>query len=250
MTAHLHLKGSTTHARRGSIGHAFSYPVDYVMIDPDARGSGWLSRNRFSILSVHDKDHGGKRRLGHGAEWAKRILGNAGVPAHPKNRLRLLTLPRVLGMGFCPVSFWLQFRGEDLIAVIAEVNNTFGDRHSYLCHRPSFEPIGSSDAITVDKAFHVSPFQDIAGTYRFNFRISSDRVAIRISHTNGEKGVEATLVGDLKPLTLRSVLQMLLRFPSGPIRTIVLIHWHAARLKLKGAVYRTRPEPPKKEVSP
>ena len=85
----------------------------------------------------------------------------------------LLAQPRLAGFLFDPVSFWLCVDGEGALrAVIAEVNNIFGDRHSYLCVHADGRPIRPEDEMTAAKVFHVSPFQDIAGGYTFRFRLS------------------------------------------------------------------------------
>ncbi len=245
-----HLRGQTTHARRGTLKHAFSYAVDFVLIDPDeSRGPLLFSRRGFNLAAVRDRDHGGHRGAGQGAAWARAMLADAGLAEGPDSRLRLLAQPRILGTGFTPVSFWLRFEGATLVAVIAEVNNTFGDRHSYLCHRSGFAPITASDRIVARKIFHVSPFQEIAGEYRFGFAVDEDRIAIRIVHVNGSEGVIATLTGALAPLDNRAVLATAFRRPLSPVRTLALIYWHALRLRLKGALYRSRPEPPIEEIS-
>ena len=130
------------------------------------------------------------------------------------------------------------------------MNNTFGDRHSYFCFLPGFSAIGPDDAITAQKIFHVSPFQEVEGTYRFTFDLQDDAVDIRIDHRrNGGQGVIATLSGPLAPVTAKRMLGVILRRPLGAIRVFALIHWQAIKLKLKGAPYRVRPLPPKEEVS-
>lgn len=247
-----HIKGVTTHARRGEIRHAFRYDVDYVLIDAEApqKGQGpWLfSRNRFNLASVHDCDHGGPLKSGRGAAWARDILAEHGLQAMDL-RLMLLTQPRFLGQVFNPVSFWLALQRDALIAVIAEVSTPFGDRHSYLCHLPDFIPICGDSRIETPKSLHVSPFQSIAGKYEFGFDIRADRIAIRILHRNGDEGVVATLAGSRAPMTNAALLRAGLRRPLGGLRTLGLIYWQALRLRLKGARYRNRPAPPKKEVT-
>lgn len=242
------LRAQTTHVRRGGLAHSFTYNVDMVLIDPEARSSCLLfSRNRLNLTSVHDRDHGGKPGHGRGAPWAREVLAARGLEGF---ELRLLTQARFLGYAFNPVSFWLAFDGDKLRAVIAEVSNTFGDRHSYVCRLKDFAPIGAQDVITSTKAFHVSPFQDIAGEYRFQFHITDTRIVIRINHKNGSEGVNATLTGSLTPLTNRAILMAGLRRPFGPMRTVALIYWNALRLRLKGARYRPHPPAPDNEVSP
>lgn len=243
------LRAETTHARRGATRHAFRHTVDYVLIDPEhgARGPWLFSRNRMNLASVLDRSHGGPRGEGRGAIWAREGLAAAGAPEGLS--LRLLTQPRFLGFWFNPVSFWLAFAGDDLVAVIAEVSNTFGERHSYLCANPGFAPIRPQDRLTADKVFHVSPFQDLSGRYEFAFDIAPDRIAIRILLRDGAGGVVATLTGRREALTNRALLGSALRRPFGPLRVVALIYWHALRLKAKGVVYRSKPLPPEQEVS-
>lgn len=242
-----HIAATTSHARRGGTGHAFRYGVDYVLIDPLARtGPALFSRNRFNLTSVHDRNHGGAPGQGTGVTWAQTIFTERGLRDID---IFLLTQPRVLGYVFNPVSFWLAMKGDQLCAVIAEVNNTYGDRHSYFCANPDLSPIGPNDRITINKQMHVSPFQEVAGDYAFHFQILPERIAIRIDFRNGEGGLVATLTGPRAPLTNVSILTALIRRPIGALRTIALIYWQALRLKLKGAGFRARPTPPKHEVS-
>lgn len=245
-----HIRGSTTHIRRGEIRHAFRYGVDFVLIEPEADqpSPGLFSRNRFNLFSVHDRDHGGVWKQGRGADWAREVLREYRLD-EATCRLFLLTQPRFLGYVFNPVSFWLAFREGDLLAVIAEVSTPFKDRHSYLCHAPDFAPITAQTRLSKPKALHVSPFQEIKGSYGFTFDIGPDRFAIAIKHRNDSQGVNATLSGTREPMTNRGLITASLRRPLGALRTIALIYWQALQLKLKGARYRTRPEPPKTEVT-
>jgi hypothetical protein len=245
-----HMRGETMHARKDGIRNRFRYGVDYVLIDPeDDRGVPPLfSRNAPGLFSLHDRDHGGVRGNGTGAAWARQVLENAGLDTEGVT-LRLLAQPRFLGFWFNPVAFWLALRGDDLVAVIAEVNNTMGDRHSYLCAHDDFAPIGPKDVLTSQKVFHVSPFQEIAGHYRFRFAVDDDGIDIVIDLVDGNKGLIATLKGPLVPLTGGSVLTMAVRRPAGALRVMALILWQAAKLKAKGATFRRRPAPPVEDVT-
>lgn len=244
-----HIAGHTYHARRGGITNAFRYGVDYVLIDPEtgAKGPALFSRNRWNLASVHDRNHGGAPDAGRGAAWAREVFANHGLT--DIDQLLLLTQPRFLGYIFNPVSFWLAFSGDALVAVIAEVNNTFGDRHSYICHRDGFAPIHATDILTSHKVFHVSPFQEIAGDYDFNFDFRDEAINFRIIHRNGTEGLIATLAGPRRAMTNRSLIWAALRRPTGAMRTVFLIYWQALKLKMKGAQYRTRPTPPTEEVT-
>jgi hypothetical protein len=99
------------------------------------------------------------------------------------------------------------------------------------------------------KIFFVSPFQPVEGGYSFRFDISDDRIGIWIDYARPDGGLIATLTGKRKPLTNRSILRAVFRRPLGARRVLALIHWQALKLWIKGAVYRTRPEPPSEEVS-
>ena len=245
----LRLPAQVTHARRGAIRHAFGYAVEFLRMDPDhARSQPLFSRNGFNLASLRDRDHGGPRGKGRGVVWAREIFAQAGLDCTGLT-VALLAQPRFLGFWFNPVSFWLALDGPHLRAVIAEVNNTFGDRHSYLCHLPGFAPITPQDDLTATKVFHVSPFQDISGTYHFRFTLGDRRIAIRILQIDGTEGLIAAMSGPVLPLRTRDLAASLVRRPGGALRVVALIYWNALRLKLKGAAYRKRPAPPDHEVS-
>lgn len=249
MSAVDHIAGQTFHGRKGTVQNRFRYSIDYVLLTPEtAKGPGLFSRNRANLMGIRDQDHGGAPGHGTGTAWVRQVLAAHGlsVPA----RIDLLAQPRVLGHVFNPVSFWLCHDEHDVLrVVIAEVTNTFGDRHSYLVHHPDQGPIAAEDHLTACKIFHVSPFQPVEGSYRFRFDIRPDRIGIWIDFSAGENGVIATLTGRRTPLTNRAILWACLRRPFGSRRVLALIFWQALKLRLKGVAYRPRPEPPAKEVS-
>lgn len=251
------MRGHTWHGRKGGVKNAFRYGVDYVLIDaseteaPDEKnpdiGPALFARNRRAFVSVHDSDHGGSPDQGRGAAWVREVLFQHDLP--DPAQICLLTQPRVLGHVFNPVSFWLCNDAKgDLVVVIAEVTNTFGDRHSYICTSGAGAITAETDIIA-KKVMHVSPFQPVKGDYRFRFDIRPDRIGIRIEFDHGAGGVIATLVGDLIPMTNAGLLRAFLRRPFGARRVLALIHWQALKLWLKRAGYRRRPSPPTTEVS-
>lgn len=248
-----HVAGQTFHARKGAVANRFRYRVDYVMLDPDsARGPVLFGRNRANLMALWDRDNGGPPGAGRGVAWARAVLATHGLPG--AERILLLAQPRVLGHVFNPVAFWLcHDAGGALRVVIAEVTNTFGDRHSYLCHRDDAGPLMRDDTVAARKIFHVSPFQPVAGGYRFRFDISADRIGIWIDHSHGTEagggGVYTNLTGPRRPLTTRAIIAAALRRPFGSRRVLALIHWQALRLWWKGAPFRRRPLPPADEVT-
>ena len=246
-----HIRGETFHGRTGGVENAFRYGIDYVLLDAEAETRApWIfGRNRRAPVALFDRDHGGKPGEGRGAAWVRDVL-DAHQMGHLAHRIELLAQPKVLGHIFNPVSFWLIRDDENALrAVIAEVTNTFGDRHSYLCRAEHMAPITAKNVIKADKIFHVSPFQPVAGGYTFRFNITDDRIAIRIEYEAEESGVIATLNGPRAPATTASLLGAMLRRPFGSRRVLALIHWQALKLWWKGAPYRARPEPPESEIS-
>ena len=246
-----HIRGQTFHGRRGAVENAFRYGVDYVLVDPDApvRGLRLFSRNRANLAALHDRDHGGAPGDGTGVAWVRALLAERGLAALG-SRILLMAQPRVLGHVFNPVSFWLCYDPEDrLRLVVAEVTNTYGDRHSYLCHRDDFAPLERTDTVEAEKIFHVSPFQPIAGGYRFRFDIRPDKIGIWIDYRQGNGGLIATLTGSRRPLTDWGLLGACVRRPFGSRRVLGLIHWQAFKLWWKGALWHVRPEPPAEEVT-
>lgn len=246
----LALRADITHARRGVLRHAFRSRADYVLLAPDCfQPPRLMSHNKFNLIALRDADHGGPRGAGTGIVWAWQQFATIGITPQKDRVLALLTQPRFLGYWFNPVSFWMVIDQNDLVAVIAEVNNTFGQRHSYLLSQPDRSAITPDIPLHAQKMFYVSPFQDISGEYRFNFALQPDRLAIRISQLDGENGVDTAMSGRLAQLTAGQILMNALRRPGGALSVVLQIYWHALRLKLKGATYRKRPSPPKAEIS-
>ena len=251
MSAIEHIAGTTFHGRKGQIENAFSYGVDYLLLDPekDVATPRLFSRNRPNLTSLWDTDHGGAPKTGTGAGWFRQVLKDHGADTHV-TRIALLAQPRVMGHVFNPVSFWLGFDADDqLIVVVPEVSNTYGDRHSYLCAHDDLRPIRPDDVLQARKIFYVSPFQPIEGGYRFRFDIRPDKIGIWIDFSAGENGLLATLTGRRQPLTNLSILKACLRRPLGSRRVLGLIHWQALKLWFKGAEFRTRSDPPAQDVS-
>ena len=245
-----YIKGWTWHGRKGELNNAFRYSVDYLLVDVKkilkypklfSRNSGWL-------FAIYDSDHGGAPKKGQGFLWVKNVLSQHGIEL--EGDVLLLAQPRIFGHVFNPVSFWLCYnRVGNLCAVISEVTNTFGDRHSYLCFHDDLRPILPSDKMVAKKIFHVSPFQPVAGQYEFRFDIRFDKIAIWIELVTPGAGIVANLVGPRNPLTTYDILKAILRRPFGSRRVLGLIHWQAFKLWFKGAKYRKRPLPPKSEIS-
>lgn len=245
-----HIAAQTYHSRRGAVKNAFRYSIDYVLLDAEAdvHGPALFARNGAGLMSLQDSDHGGVPKSGQGAAWVRDVLAAHDIDV--TGRIDLLAQPRLLGHVFNPVSFWLCYDADGVLrVVIAEVSNTFGDRHSYLCRHDDLREITKVDTIAATKIFHVSPFQPIAGDYTFRYDIQPDSIHIIIDYTRGNGGLIATLKGARKPLTNRGILWATVRRPFGSRRVLALIYWQAIKLWLKKATFRSRPKPPDQEIS-
>ena len=245
-----HIDGWTWHSRKGELSNAFRYSVDYLMINPEATCMmpRLFSRNKGWLFSLHDKDHGGPPKDGKGVAWVKEILNEYDLALN--GPIYLLAQPRMYGQVFNPVSFWLCYDEKvRLCAVISEVTNTYGDRHSYLCHHTDLRPIARSDRLFAQKIFYVSPFQPIKGEYEFRFDVQDDKIGIWIDLKFPGGGLMTNLIGKRSPLSNRTILKSLVRRPLASRRVLGLIHWQALKLWFKGAKYRKRATPPKTEVS-
>ena len=232
------LLGHVMHRRLRPAGNAFVYPVFYVQLPLrrlDAARCGVFSVNRHNLLSFHEEDHGprdGSPLL----PWIQQVLRRHRLP--DDGEIVLQTFPRVLGYVFNPVSFWFcHDPGGTLIAVLAEVNNTFGGMHSYLLHREG-APLAADVALNADKVFHVSPFCTVTGRYAFRFRLDKTRQQARIDYADSEGPLLLTSIsGQPQAWSSRALLGALLRMPLLTFGVMVRIHWQALKLYLKGVPF-------------
>ena len=184
------------------------------------------------------RDHLGDPELSL-ADNARAALAENGLQA---DRILLLTCPRVAGHVFNPLSVFYCFaaRAEDgtleLIAVIAEVHNTYGGRHVYLL-RPD-----ESGKDTVGKEFYVSPFLPMGGTYLMRTPVPGENLSVSIALRQGEQTpFVATLTGRGRAVSTRSAVTALLRWPLLTLRTAALIRWQGIRLWLRRVPVQPRP---------
>jgi hypothetical protein len=152
----------------------------------------------------------------------------------------------VCGYAFKPVSFWFCHRADGaLIAVVAEVHNTFGERHVYLLADERAHPLKSGAELHALKAFHVSPFCAVQGGYRFRFINRPDRAVARIDYDDGDGPLLLTsLSGVLEEAGRAQRLRALLGFPLFSAGVIARIHWHALRLWLARVPFHRKPAAP------
>lgn len=237
-------KGEVTHQRFSGPAHRLRYRTAYVLVDLDQfqaadACSRFLGVGAAGLMSVQARDHGdGKTR--DLAGWVRALARASGVST-PCHRIMLLTLPRMFGFVFNPIStYFIYDQYGSLHHIVYEVNNTFGGRHFYLLAAEERDGVIRQSC---DKALYVSPFFDVNGSYAFTVHPPSDRLTLTINyaHPDHKKAMSACLVGKRRPVTNRSSLGVLFAFPFMTLGVIGAIHWEAFKLFLKGA--RFRPEP-------
>jgi DUF1365 family protein len=227
------------HMRLQPFGHRFRYRVFSLLLDIDrlaetASVSRWFSVNRFNLASFHERDHGPRDGTAL-RPWVDAQLAAAGRP--PASRVLLLSMPRLFGYAFNPLSvFWCHGEDGRLDSVIYEVKNTFGDQYPYVLPAD----VDADGAIRHDQAkeFFVSPFIGMDQTYRFTLRPPGRRLAIRIKQAdaNGDYLI-ATQSGDARAMTGATLAAQIARMPFTSLKVIAAIHWQALRLWLKGAKF-------------
>jgi hypothetical protein len=235
--------GQVRHRRLKPAVHAFAYPTYFLMLPMRTlrrQPCAALPRNRFGLLSFHDRDHGDGRA--DALAWLDDLLQSEGLH-DASGEVWLHTYPRVLGYAFKPVSFWHCQRADGtLAAIVAEVNNTFGERHCYLL---AGEQLGYGRELTSAKVFHVSPFCAVQGRYRFRFMHTGDRTVARIDHDDDTGPLLQTSVsGHLQPLTQAAVRAAFFGMPMMSFGVIARIHWQALQLWLKHVPFFRKPAPP------
>ena len=239
--------GRVVHERLRPVHHRFEVPVFWVRLDlarldelPSASG-GWFGVDRWRPLSLRTRDHGARD----GSDllpWIRGVLRAAGLP--DDGAVHLQCFPRVFGFVFNPVSFWhCHDAAGHLRAVLAEVNNTFGEHHHYLVTAVDGGPMAGATP-TCRKAMHVSPFCRVDGTYHFRFRDAPSRRFVGVD-LNDDAGalIRTSSAGTVRPFTPRTLRAAVLRQPWLTVGVVAGIGWQALRLWLKRVPVHTKPSP-------
>lgn len=244
--------GTVVHQRFRPEPHRLRYRVFAMLLDLDempalGRQLRLFSHNRFNLFSFLDGDHG----AGDGRplrEWVSAVLSEAGIE-DADGPVRVLCYPRILGYVFNPLSVFFCHRSDrTLAAVIYEVNNTFGQRHSYVV------PVSGDAAGAVrhacPKRFYVSPFIGMEAEYHFRIRPPAERVVVAIDETDGGgRLLFASFAARRRRLDDRNLAAAFLRYPLMTLKVTAGIHWEALRLWRKGIPLVRRPAPPPDPVT-
>jgi len=244
-------EGVVTHRRFSPASHRLRYRIFMLLLDLDdlsnlASRLRFLRFGHFGLMSFLVADHGDRSGLDLKA-YAHERLTEAGIFAD--GPVRLLCMPRILGYGFNPLSVYFCYRAEgDLAAILYEVRNTFGERHSYLAAAPQSGagPVRQS----APKRFFVSPFMDMDLTYDFEILPPGEAVAVNVSVRRGDDAVlAARFGGQRRSLTDANLLKAWLKHPLLSFKVILGIHWEALRIVGRGVWLRPRPPLPAEAVT-
>lgn len=245
--------GTVLHERMTEARNRFVYPLAYLRL-PLSRWSQirapLLGLDCAGVFGVYSGDHGardGSPLL----PWVRALLAEHRLDAVCDGEVVLQAFPRMFGYVFNPVSFWFcHDRDSRLRVVLAEVNNTFGERHNYLVHHADLRPIISGDELHARKVFHVSPFFPVSGEYRFRFGLDGAAHAVQIDYWNeGVCQLRTCIAGHAEMLDGKALRRWLLRFPFMTLGVMVRIHWQALRLWRRRVSFFRKPLPPMKETT-
>ncbi len=245
-------QGLVVHQRLRPRRHRLRYRIFQLLLDLDElhaldAGLRLFGHNRPRLVSFHDKDHG----PGDGRplrSYVEAELGKAGIDLEG-GRIRLLCMPRVLGQAFNPLSlYFCHHRSGALLAILYEVNNTFGERHSYLI--PVEGAAGGVVRQACDKGFYVSPFQDMAMRYAFAVRLPGDDLFVAVDSSDAQGPMlHAAFTARRTELSDAAILSAFAGAPLLMLKVMAAIHWEALRIWLKGGRFHARPPLPSHAVT-
>jgi DUF1365 family protein len=235
--------GLVSHRRLRPRAHKLAYRIFMLLIDLDELDQ--LSRlralgiGRFALLGFDPKRHGDGSDRPLKAQ-VEALLAGAGI-AHG-GPVRMLAMPKVLGHAFNPLTVYFCHDAKGgLSAILYEVNNTFGERHSYLIPAPDAALIRQN----CDKAFYVSPFMDMDLAYAFRVLRPDEKVLVAVDVSDAQGLVLTTsFAGERQDLTDRNLIRAWLTHPWMTLGSLAAIHWEALFIWLKGEKVRVRPQLP------
>jgi uncharacterized protein len=235
--------GCVMHRRLRPRYHRFRYRAFWFLLDldelPEVAGCSLLfSYNRRNLFSLHDRDHGDGTTTPIRWQIEKRLC-EAGI--NPVDgRIQLLCMPRTIGYAFNPLSIYYCHRQDgSLSAIVYEVHNTFGERHSYLIPVDTYREVVRQQC---RKAFYVSPFMDMDLHYAFRLTQPDDHISVAIRANAGRNpAMVAVLAGARREFTDLALLGTFLSIGAVTLKVIGAIHWEAFRLWLKRIHFRPRP---------
>ena len=250
--------GHVMHARARPVKRRFTYPVFCLQVcmsrrERFERQGNWLfGVNRRRLVAFHDVDHGARDASVAPMQWLRNRLDAAGVDM-PLGDVWLQAFPRVFGYVFNPVSFWFVHDASGALRVlVADVNNTFGERHQYVLMAPHGAAIQTHTELECKKVFHVSPFCEVRGVYRFRLQLAHGLCRVGINYhdvANLSPLLRTAVHCAVKPFSTSALLREFVRMPLLTVGVMVRIHLQALRLWVRRVPFIPKPRPPEAEVS-
>ena len=222
------------HMRLKPKRHLFRYSVFSLFLDIDKLvefdKTYWFFRlNKWGMVSLYENDHGdrGTLRL---RDWVNKKL--EGVGFTKPDKVYLLSFPRVLGLGFSPLSVFFCYSKNQLNSVIYEVKNTYGEQIEYILESQPDQD--GRVRHSHKKEMYVSPFIDMSQTYHFTILPPDEKLSIRINEKD-EEGLLliASQTGRLKDFNDWTLAKAFFCYPLMLAKVLILIHWNALILYLK-----------------
>jgi DUF1365 family protein len=247
--------GRVTHFRSRPKRNEFSYGIYFLYVDVErldelAAGSSEFGHNGGpGRARVYDVEHG-PRDGSPLRPWFDGVLARAGLESGPEDHLMLLTFPHVGVWKFYPASFWYCLKPDGSPrAILAEVQNTYGEHHDYLLHGDG-APMTWEDHPKSRKVFHVSPFIPMDAEYTFTFTQPGDSLSVRIDDVvEGSPLLLARVDLERRPLDDEQLRAVMREYGPMSRRAAALIGYQAVRLLAKGIRFLGKPGPPQEEIS-
>ena len=243
--------GTVVHTRLRPVNHRLKYRVFALLLDCDTldaldKRSRLFSYNRFNLLSLSDRDHGD----GSPVASYLRSLADASPMRGEVHRFLMLCYPRILGYVFNPLTVYYGLDEAGTVRLlIYEVNNTFGQRKTYVLPVVAQEQ-GQAISQSCAKELYVSPFNDVSGTYSFHVTPPGESLTVGVALRNADGPLlKAYFRGQRRPFTDAALLSALARTGWLTLKVTMAIHFEAARLWLKGLRLVKRPSAPTNSVT-
>jgi DUF1365 family protein len=245
------IRAKVHHHRTGPKKHSFNYCVYYLCFPLSKMGqlaNAILSLNRFNLLSFYEKDH--QPQAENLEAWARGVLKEFRVP-EADGEIVFMTMPRVLGYVFNPVSFLFCLdRDGKPRAVIADINNTMGENHAYLLHHEDNRVILNGDELKAKKVFHVSHYLDRGGMYTMRVQYSELSIGVWIRYDDPNVGtLHSSVTGKRQPLSTMNCLKAFITCPLMTLKVLGAIHYQGIKMIIRKFPHFKRPPPPDSKVS-
>ena len=228
--------GQVIHKRFKPKVHSFRYDVFSLLIDLSElekldKQVNFFSYNKFNWISFYDKDHG-DRDGSSLINWVQKNLRKNNISTE-NIKIKILCYPRIFGFVFNPLSvFYVYNSNENLISILYEVKNTFGEQHTYIFR---IEKDANLIQNNCSKKFHVSPFIQMNCNYFFRLLKPGNKISVIIDqYENEDKILYASQDGIRTDFNTKYLIKSFLNHPLMTFKIIIAIHYEAFKLWSKG----------------